>query len=46
VPTLAVETLERFTREVFAKLGAPPADAAWVATLLVRANLRGHDSHG
>jgi uncharacterized oxidoreductase len=24
----------------------PAADAAWVATLLVRANLRGHDSHG
>ena len=24
----------------------PPADAAWIAHLLVRANLRGHDSHG
>jgi uncharacterized oxidoreductase len=46
VPTLAVETLEGLTREIFGKLGAPPVDAAWVAMLLVRANLRGHDSHG
>ena len=46
MPTLDVETLERITREIFARLGAPAEDAAWVATLLVRANLRGHDSHG
>jgi len=46
MPTLAAEKLERVTREIFAALGTPEDDAAWVATLLVRANLRGHDSHG
>jgi uncharacterized oxidoreductase len=34
------------TRDVFAGHRVPDGDAAWVATLLVRANLRGHDSHG
>ena len=40
------ETLERVTRDIFAGWRAPREDAAWVAALLVRANLRGHDSHG
>jgi uncharacterized oxidoreductase len=46
VPTLAAARLEDLTTRIFAALGAPDADARWVATLLVRANLRGHDSHG
>ena len=31
---------------IFTAMGAPESDARWIATLLVRANLRGHDSHG
>ncbi len=31
---------------MFVAMGAPEGDAAWIAQLLVRANLRGHDSHG
>jgi uncharacterized oxidoreductase len=46
MPTIDFETLERVTRDIFAARGVPAGDAAWVATLLVRANLRGHDSHG
>jgi len=44
--TVEVETLERVTRDIFAAWRAPREDAAWIATLLVRSNLRGHDSHG
>src|SRR2546427_11979065 len=40
------ETLEQITRDIFAGWRTPREDAAWIATLLVRANLRGHDSHG
>jgi uncharacterized oxidoreductase len=46
MPTLAPEALERLTREIFAARGVPADDAAWIAAMLVRANLRGHDSHG
>jgi uncharacterized oxidoreductase len=46
VPTLPVADLQALTGRIFAALGVPEADAQWVATLLVRANLRGHDSHG
>jgi uncharacterized oxidoreductase len=46
MPILDATTLEQITRDVFAALGVPADDAAWIATLLVRANLRGHDSHG
>ncbi len=46
MPTLPCESLEALTQEVFAKIGVPPDGAAWMARLLVRANLRGHDSHG
>jgi len=46
VPTVAADALERLTRDVFVAHGVPVDDAAWIATLLVRANLRGHDSHG
>jgi hydroxycarboxylate dehydrogenase B len=41
-----VETLERITRDIFTAWKAPREDATWIASLLVRANLRGHDSHG
>jgi uncharacterized oxidoreductase len=46
MPTLKCEPLERLARDVFQAITVPPAGAAWMATLLVRANLRGHDSHG
>lgn len=46
MPTLGAETLEAITRDVFTGWRVPKGDAALVATLLVRANLRGHDSHG
>jgi uncharacterized oxidoreductase len=46
MPTFAPAELERLTRDVFAARGVPREDASWIATLLVRANLRGHDSHG
>jgi hydroxycarboxylate dehydrogenase B len=46
VPTLAAPQLRDLATRIFAALGAPEPDARWVATLLVRANLRGHDSHG
>jgi uncharacterized oxidoreductase len=40
------DRLEALTARIFTALGVPPDDARWTATLLVRANLRGHDSHG
>ncbi|MCL6640221.1 MAG: Ldh family oxidoreductase [Candidatus Rokubacteria bacterium] len=46
MPLVPAERLEELTTEIFAARGVSRADAAWVATLLVRANLRGHDSHG
>ena len=46
MPILKPEPLERLTRHIFEAITVPPAGAAWMATLLVRANLRGHDSHG
>jgi len=46
MPTIAAAELERLARDVFAARGVPDDDAAWIAAMLVRANLRGHDSHG
>jgi hydroxycarboxylate dehydrogenase B len=46
VPNLPAPQLENLATRIFTALGAPDADARWLATLLVRANLRGHDSHG
>jgi uncharacterized oxidoreductase len=46
MPTVEPAVLERLTRDLFAARGVPEDDAAWIAALLVRANLRGHDSHG
>jgi uncharacterized oxidoreductase len=46
VPTIDPARLEARAVRIFAAMGAPEGDATWIATLLVRANLRGHDSHG
>ncbi len=46
MPTLRHEPLETLAREIFQAIRVPPAGAVWMAQLLVRANLRGHDSHG
>ncbi len=46
MPTLKCEPLESLAGEIFQAITVPPAGAAWMAKLLVRANLRGHDSHG
>src|SRR5262245_26290540 len=44
--TIDARRLEDLTTRVFTAPGAPRADAASVARLPVRANLRGHESHG
>jgi uncharacterized oxidoreductase len=46
VPTLAAQTLTDFATRLLAAVNVPTADAALVASSLVGANLRGHDSHG
>src|SRR6267143_2299350 len=46
MPIVPAAELERLTAEIFAVRDVPRDDAEWIATLLVRANLRGHDSHG
>jgi len=46
VPTLNAAVLTDFATRLLAAAGVPRADAALVATSLVGANLRGHDSHG
>ena len=46
MPTIDAKTLERTADEIFTARGVPRGDACLIASLLVRANLRGHDSHG
>lgn len=46
MPTVPATDLERIARDIFTAWDTPADDAAWISTLLVRANLRGHDSHG
>jgi len=46
MPTFKCEPLETLACEIFCAIHVPAASAAWMAKLLVRANLRGHDSHG
>ncbi len=46
MPIFQHEPLEALAREIFRAIQVPPDGAAWMAKLLVRANLRGHDSHG
>jgi hydroxycarboxylate dehydrogenase B len=46
MPTLQPKPLESLARDIFQAIHVPPTGAEWMAQLLVRANLRGHDSHG
>ncbi len=46
MPILQHEPLETLARDIFQAIRVPPAGAAWMGRLLVRANLCGHDSHG
>ena len=46
MPAIAAPVLIEFTTNLLAGVGVPRSDAALVATSLVGANLRGHDSHG
>jgi uncharacterized oxidoreductase len=46
MPTFPSASLEALARDIFQAIRVPPTGAAWMAQLLVRANLRGHDSHG
>lgn len=46
MPIFQFEALETLARGIFQAIRVPPAGAAWMAKLLVHANLRGHDSHG
>lgn len=46
MPTFAPELLEKLNRDIFRAIGVPEDGAAWMGSLLVGANLRGHDSHG
>ncbi|TET68344.1 MAG: Ldh family oxidoreductase [Dehalococcoidia bacterium] len=43
---VAWEALQKFTKEVFVRVGMPPEDAETEASVLMWANLRGVDSHG
>jgi LDH2 family malate/lactate/ureidoglycolate dehydrogenase len=46
MPIFDFEKLEILARDIFRAIGVSPDGAAWMAQLLVRSNLRGHDSHG
>ena len=46
MPHVTAAALTAFVTRLFAASGVPDADAATVASSLVGANLRGHDSHG
>ena len=46
MPLLSKDVLERLTRDIFEKAGAPADLAECVAQVLVENNLAGHDSHG
>lgn len=46
MPIVGHEPLETLAREIFQAIRVPRDGAVWMAELLVRANLRGHDSHG
>jgi len=46
MPNIDAASLEATGTRIFGAMGAPEDDAALISTFLVRANLRGHDSHG
>ena len=41
-----VEYLDKFTRNVFEKMGCTPEDAKMATDVFIRAELRGYSSHG
>jgi LDH2 family malate/lactate/ureidoglycolate dehydrogenase len=46
MPCLQADELRSLARRIFEALQVPTEEAAWVAELLVRADLAGHESHG
>ena len=46
MPTLHAQALHDFAARLFTAVGVPEGDASVVASNLIGANLRGHDSHG
>jgi uncharacterized oxidoreductase len=46
MPRLHAGALQSLARRIFEALKVPQDEATWVAELLVRANMAGHDSHG
>ena len=46
MPTISARALTEFTTRVFAAAGVPEDESRTIASNLVGANLRGHDSHG
>jgi uncharacterized oxidoreductase len=46
MPCIPAEELRSLTRRLFEALQVPSTEAVWVAELLVRADLTGHDSQG
>jgi len=46
MPTFCHDSLEKIGSQIFRAIGVAQQGADWIAHLLVRANLRGHDSHG
>jgi uncharacterized oxidoreductase len=46
MPRIQAEALRSLGARIFERLKVPREEASWVAELLVRANLVGHDSHG
>jgi len=46
MPTFRHDSLEKIGSQIFRSIGVTQQGADWIAHLLVRANLRGHDSHG
>ena len=46
MPNIAFNELEKLAGNIFQSIGVPEEGASLIAEFLVRANLRGHDSHG
>ncbi len=44
--TFTFDRLKNFTKNIFTKMGCPAADAELAASVLLKADLRGIDSHG
>src|SRR2546421_242629 len=45
-PIISHHQLKTFAHQLFLKIGCPPAETALATTSLLRADLRGIDSHG